>query len=460
MIGSLREVRPSWWSFGALTCLSVAATGLVIASAGGRSAAQSAALAALRQRSVVIHRVVVRRAPRRTVAAVAASPVSSPAPSVSPAASTVQSAAPAAPALASVPATVPAVVSVPATPAAPVLPKVSHVFEITLTTTGYAAAFGRASKAPYLRSLARRATFLSGYRSLGAGELADSVAMVSGQGPNRDTRAGCPTYASFPQTAKPDAHGVLGGAGCVYPNTVLTLGDQVTASGHAWKAYVAGLGGDASCVHPDAGGADAPMPGAGPSYDLLHNPFVYFHSLLDLGDCASDDVSLDRLPAALSSASRTAALSFIVPGVCEDAATSSCATGGRFGIAAEDAFLREWVPRILRSAAYRHGGVLVIALAGSASGGSAGAAGTAGAASAAGGGGAAGGRGGVDGERTGALVLSPLSPKPSVVKTAYGPYSLLRSIEDMLGYTPLAHARSAPSFAARVLGVRTSSEQK
>ena len=53
--------------------------------------------------------------------------------------------------------------------------------------------------------------------------------------------------------------------------------------------------------------------------------------------------------------------------------------------------------------------------------------------------------------RTGALVLSPRTRKGKVISTAYGPYSLLRSVEDMLGDTALAHAQSARSFAKAVL---------
>ena len=52
--------------------------------------------------------------------------------------------------------------------------------------------------------------------------------------------------------------------------------------------------------------------------------------------------------------------------------------------------------------------------------------------------------------RTGALVLSRYARRGKKIRRAYRPYSLLRSVEDMLGYTPLAHARSAPSFAAAV----------
>ncbi len=53
--------------------------------------------------------------------------------------------------------------------------------------------------------------------------------------------------------------------------------------------------------------------------------------------------------------------------------------------------------------------------------------------------------------RTGALILSPLAAKGRTLSGAYGPYSVLRTIEDLLGYTPLVHAKSAHSFAKTAL---------
>jgi hypothetical protein len=364
------------------------------------------------------------------------------------------------------------------------LPKVGHVFEIALSTTGYQAAFGH-GHAPYLRSLERKGTLLSGYRSLGSSELADNLAMISGQVPNADTRGGCTTYAEFPTAVVAKANGLVPGNGCVYPETALTLGDQVSSSGHVWRAYVEDMG-KQTCSHPNSNAVDdLALPGTDPGYDSRHNPFIYFHSLLDLGDCSTDDLDLSRLPAALSSTSKTATLSFLAPSACGDAraiagggadateptttttgtsttttsttttttTTTTGATTGTtapmvsptvvsgalgsptaaacptrsVGIAAENAFLKTWVPRILRSPAYKKDGVLVIAFAGD----------------------------GVKRSgpkvRTGALVLSRYARRGKTVTTAYTPYSLLRSLEDMLRYTPLARAKSALSFATAAL---------
>jgi len=39
----------------------------------------------------------------------------------------------------------------------------------------------------------------------------------------------------------------------------------------------------------------------------------------------------------------------------------------------------------------------------------------------------------------------------AIIRAAYSPYAVLRSVEDLLGFTPLAHAAHAASFAASVL---------
>ena len=217
------------------------------------------------------------------------------------------------------------------TPSAPKvpadLPKIRHVFEIALSTTSYASAFGPSSNAAYLRSLVPKGTLLSGFHSLGSGELADNLALVSGQGPDPDTAAGCTKYAEFPTGVTAKSNGLVAGNGCVYPETALTIGDQVSASGHVWKAYIADMGKQA-CAHPNSNTADdGDLPGTEAGYDTAHNPFIYFHSLLDLGDCATDDQDLSRLQPALAHASGAPTFSFIAPGQCEDASLSAGSGG-------------------------------------------------------------------------------------------------------------------------------------
>jgi hypothetical protein len=301
------------------------------------------------------------------------------------------------------------------------------VFVIALTAPSYRAAFGPGSVAHYLnRTLRARGVLLAGYRTLGGSELPDYVAMVSGQAPNADTRSDCTTYAEFASSAKPLQDGQVPGAGCVYPNTVLTIADQVTAGGKQWRAYLAGMGAS-TCMHPNSGAADdGQLPGAGPEYATWHNPFVYFHSLLDLGGCGSDDVGIQHLPRDLRSAKRAPSYAFIAPGRCDEPAAGSCPGQTPGGLAAEDALLRRWVPAITASPAYKQDGVLIIVFAKAPAAHSA-------------------------SVRTGALILSTRVKSGATLSTPYTPYSVLRSVEDLLGYSPLVHAKAAKSFASAAM---------
>ena len=229
---------------------------------------------------------------------------------------------------------------------------------------------------------------------MGDTELPDYLAMISGQAPNADTSSECATYAEFPSSAKAQSNGQFKGPGCVYPNTALTIADQVTAAGKQWKAYIAGMG-SSTCVHANSNAADdAPLTGAGSDYATRHNPFIYFHSLLDLGGCQSNDVGIQHLAKDLRAAKRTPTYAYIAPGLCDDPSATSCAGNKPGGLAAEDAFLKRWVPQILASQAYKQDGVLMIVFA---DGKPAAAAG-------------AGHQGPV---RTGALILSPLADEGS-----------------------------------------------
>jgi hypothetical protein len=166
-------------------------------------------------------------------------------------------------------------------------------------------------------------------------------------------------------------------------------------------------------------------------YLTSQNPFVYFHSLLDLGDCQNDDLPLARLSAGLRSAPRTASLVYIAPGRCDDGSATPC-PGATSGASGADAFLKKWVPVVLRSPAYRQDGVLIIVFAPAATQLTAGApfAGPI---------------------RTGALVISKYARPGGTNRTRYTPYSVLRSLEDLFALTPLAHAKRANSFARTAL---------
>jgi hypothetical protein len=158
----------------------------------------------------------------------------------------------------------------------------------------------------------------------------------------------------------PAPDGQVTGQGCVYPASVKTVADQLEARGLAWKGYMEDMGNDpardngTTCAHPAIGTPDrTQQASATDQYATRHNPFVYFHAIIDRPACAQRDVPLSGLSGDLASAKTTPNLSFIVPDLCHDGHDATCADGGPGGLPAADAFLREWVPRITGSAAYR-----------------------------------------------------------------------------------------------------------
>lgn len=325
--------------------------------------------------------------------------------------------------------------------------KIKHVFLIVLAGHGFDATFGGGSLAAYLNSTLRpKGTLLTGYRSLGRAGLPDALAMIGGQPPNADTRADCPVYREIPPTAAPSKAGEVTADGCVFPNTVTTIGDQLSASRRSWKAYVEdldrgpgpapGVAPKTTCRHPGSNAADDTLRARpGDAYATRHNPFVYYHSLLDLGDCDANDGALGALEADLASASATPNLVYIAPNLCNDGTESPCVDGSPGGLAAADAFLASWVPKILASPAYRADGLLVVAFAGDVTPPAAGAPAPDPAAPV----------------TNGALLVSRYAQAGGTNGTAYDPYSLLRSLEDLFALRPLARAATASSFAPTVL---------
>ena len=340
MIRRASTMRVTRVQLAVVAAVSVTATALILIAATGRTAAQSAALAALRHREQVVQggggdssgaasaSASDPELSSGTPPAAAATQAST----QSASASSDQSAGNTGAGAGAGATTTTTTTTTPTSSSKSNRLPVDHVFVIALSTTSYDAAFGSGSVAHYLNhTLKPQGTLLGGYQSLGRTALPDYLALVSGQPANADTDSGCPTYADFPSDATPAANGTIAADGCVYPNTVLTIGDQVTSAGHAWKAYMEDLGSTA-CPHPDSGAVDDAQPhGAGALYDGRHNPFIYFHSLLDLGGCASNDVSLTQLPRDLRSSSKTPAYAYLAPDACADAAVATCPDGARSG---------------------------------------------------------------------------------------------------------------------------------
>lgn len=164
------------------------------------------------------------------------------------------------------------------------------------------------------------------------------------------------------------------------------LGSQLTAAGVTWRAYMDGM---------TAGCLDSPVP-----YDPGHNPFVFYG-----GACPANVVPLTSLGADLGG--NTPRFTWITPDMCHD--EHSC------GVPVGDGWLRQTVGKIMASKAWSEDGVLFITWDeddGSAD------------------------------NRVLTLVVAPQGVH-RVSSRPYTHYSLLASVEDLLGVGRLGKAASA-----------------
>ncbi|HEV7162516.1 MAG TPA: alkaline phosphatase family protein [Solirubrobacteraceae bacterium] len=251
-------------------------------------------------------------------------------------------------------------------PSAPAtkLPPIKHVFVVMLSDQPYASVFGPISPAHYLSgTLEKKGTLLVRYDAVAHEELANEIALLSGQGPTAETAANCPTYAPLLATGGAADEQVLG-TGCVYPSSTRTLPDELVEKHLTSRAYVEDLGEGTlpACTHPIAGASDPSADQAastGP-YATFRNPFVYFQSIVGGTDCTSEDTGLGQLKSDLASPARTPNFTYIAPDRCHDGNPTPCTPGAPAGLVPADAFLQTVVPEILASKAYKQNGLLVI----------------------------------------------------------------------------------------------------
>jgi hypothetical protein len=337
-----------------------------------------------------------------------------------------------------------------AAPAGAALPPVKHVWTIVLENTNYDAAFGPGSQAPYLATtLPAQGQLLTDYYATGHLSLDNYISMLSGQAPNVETQADCMVYTEMlPGTLGPNGQAL--GQGCVYPAAVPTLADQLQGKGLTWKGYMQDMG--RPCRHPAINARDDTQSArADDQYAARHNPFVYFHSIIDSPACQANDVDLARLQTDLGSAATSPSYSMIVPDLCNDAHDATCADGGPGELPAADAFLRTWVPRITSSPAYADGGLLIVTFDEAETGDASACCGESAGFNTPNPGGVTWGPGG---GKIGAVLLSPFIAAGSVNHTPYNHYSLLRSIEDLYGLDHLgfAGADGLKAFGSDVFG--------
>lgn len=165
------------------------------------------------------------------------------------------------------------------------------------------------------------------------------------------------------------------------------LGTQLTKTGVSWRAYMEGL--------TDAGCLDSPVP-----YDPGHNPFAFYG-----GTCPSNVVPFTSFSSNLTGS--TPRFAWITPDRCHDTHDCSVAVGDRW--------LQQVVPQITSSQAWKSNGVLIITWDED--------------------------DGSADNHVLTLVVASGVSHKAST--RSYTHYSLLATVEDLLGVDRLGEAAHA-----------------
>jgi hypothetical protein len=331
-------------------------------------------------------------------------------------------------------------------PASPAL-GIKHVFVIVLENENYEASY-EDNDNPWLgRKLQHRGALLTKYYAIGHVSLDNYIAMMSGQAPNSATSSDCLRYVDFtPSPAVMDSDGQAVGNGCVFPSNVKTLVNQLQAQGLSWRGYMDDMGNNPDREPPRCG-RPGPSSGSGTQdgtqsatakdqYAARHNPFVYFHSVIDSGACKKRVRPLTALSHDLKRRSTTRNFSFITPNLCNDGHDEPCvgrdATGSKAGgLVSMDHFLSVWVPRIQKSPAFQRDGLLIITTDEAETQDDASA--------------CCGERPGPNdpmpgihgpgGGRIGTILLGRCITPGARVSTPYNHYSLLRSLEDLFGIT-------------------------
>jgi hypothetical protein len=352
-------------------------------------------------------------------------------------------------------------------------PPIRHVWIIELENKSYDAAFAKNTNTYLWKTLPSQGNLLRQYYGTGHNSLDNYLSELSGQAPNLDTQLDCQNYmdvtVGLPDPAAGDQ---VVGQGCVYGAGVQTFANQLQSTGLNWRGYMQDMGNDptreqATCGQPLSKGQPVDPSGTGGSdgtqsaeasdqYAARHNPFIYFHAIIDdPASCHAHVVPLFHSAHAASSTDlaqdlrtvrTTPNFSFITPNLCDDAHDATCAGKNQAGstqggLFAADLFLKRVIPMIQASPAYRQDGMIVVTLdesgdVGTATGDTSCCGEPTGpntpvpglyGATASGGG------------RIGTIVLSKRYIKPGTVSDVpYNHYSLRRSLEDLFRIGPTA----------------------
>jgi hypothetical protein len=269
------------------------------------------------------------------------------------------------------------------------LPNVTNAWVLTLPAASINALDLAGAPANYVRdSIVPQGVLLSGYSLLSAASPVNAIAAVSGQPPNLATEDGCTTRADVPASSLDTKTGIITGNGCLFPATAPSLAAQLTDGGSVVRSYDTTTAAGSGC-------AAAPAP-ANP-----RAPLPYFHAFTDdAAACAANTGDQAKLDADLADPSATPKLSWITGPDDPTAAVEFAATE---------------LAAITATDAYKAGGLVLLLP-------------------------DAPDPAATDDLAVGAVAVSPFIPATTQNATEFGPYGVLRLLEDLFTLPALAGA--------------------
>ena len=244
-------------------------------------------------------------------------------------------------------------------------PPVRHVFVVNLENEGYDTDVrpGLAGEVSQPHAARRRASSSTSTTAPRTTASRTTSRRSAARDPNPQTQGDCQIYTDFTRVST-TGEGQAVGSGCVYPASVPTLANQLASRNLTWKGYMQDIANSPteakSCRHPAIGTRDdTQVARVGDQYATRHNPFVYFHAIIDSPSCAAPRRgSISSRAISVGGDDAEPRLHHAEP--LQRRPRWPCVDGRPGGLVSADAWLRTWIPKILASPAFVRDGMLVV----------------------------------------------------------------------------------------------------
>jgi phosphatidylinositol-3-phosphatase len=264
-----------------------------------------------------------------------------------------------------------------------------HIYLIVFENLSYASYLS--DNLPYIHSVAAKCGLATNYSAIAHPSLPNYLAMTSGG-----------TQGFVGKDSSPGNPGSLA-AGNIF--------NEVKLSGRQWRSYSESM--PSNCYHAD----DPPAPNA--YYTVHHEPAVYYADIA--ADCNNWDVPQGTtISGAMISDINSGNLpAFAFVGPNDDGGCSTC--GGHVDPQKLDGYLHEWLPHIFATRSYRAGKTAIFITWDESDS--------------------------TSNNHVAMIAVAPSIPAGTRSSVAFNHYSMLRSIEEMLGISNLlGSATTAPSM--------------